>query len=44
MVQAEEWMEDTNAFVIDEDEETEEYSVRTSGYDLIGVSLLFQPS
>lgn len=37
-------MEDTNAFVIDEDEETEEYSVRTSGYDLIGVSLLFQPS
>ncbi|KIR36656.1 hypothetical protein I352_01614 [Cryptococcus deuterogattii MMRL2647] len=33
---AEEWMEDTNAFVIDEDEETEEYSVRTSGYDLIG--------
>ncbi|ADV21465.1 hypothetical protein I305_03520 [Cryptococcus gattii E566] len=33
---ADEWMEDTNAFVIDEDEETEEYSVRTSGYDLIG--------
>ncbi|EAL18781.1 hypothetical protein CNBI0420 [Cryptococcus deneoformans B-3501A] len=33
---AEEWMEDTNAFVIDEDEETEEYSARTSGYDLIG--------
>ncbi|OCF78060.1 hypothetical protein I204_02066 [Kwoniella mangroviensis CBS 8886] len=32
----EEWMEDPNAFVIDEDDETEQYGIRTSGYDLIG--------
>ncbi|WWC66093.1 uncharacterized protein I303_108715 [Kwoniella dejecticola CBS 10117] len=32
----EEWMEDPNAFVIDEDDETEQYGIRSSGYDLIG--------
>ncbi|KAK8849809.1 hypothetical protein IAR55_005145 [Kwoniella newhampshirensis] len=32
----EEWMADANAFVIDEDDETEQYSIRTAGYDLIG--------
>ncbi|WVR07905.1 hypothetical protein IAU60_004948 [Kwoniella sp. DSM 27419] len=32
----EEWMEDANAFVIDEDDETEQYGIRTSGYDLVG--------
>ncbi|WWC92624.1 uncharacterized protein L201_007583 [Kwoniella dendrophila CBS 6074] len=32
----EEWMEDPNAFVIDEDDETEQYGIRTTGYDLIG--------
>ncbi|OCF34393.1 hypothetical protein I316_03907 [Kwoniella heveanensis BCC8398] len=32
----EEWMEDANAFVIDEDDETEQYGIRTSAYDLIG--------
>ncbi|WWD20442.1 hypothetical protein CI109_104918 [Kwoniella shandongensis] len=32
----EEWMEDANAFVIDEDDETEQYSIRTAGCDLIG--------
>ncbi|WVO14952.1 hypothetical protein L204_102593 [Cryptococcus depauperatus] len=36
---AEEWMEDPNAFVIDEDENTQEYSVRTCGYDLIGSAM-----
>ncbi|WVQ75750.1 hypothetical protein IAR50_005381 [Cryptococcus sp. DSM 104548] len=32
----EEWMEDPNAFVVDEDDDNEQYSVRTCGYDLVG--------
>ncbi|KAK1923454.1 armadillo-type protein [Papiliotrema laurentii] len=32
----EEWLEDANAFVMDEDEESDQYGVRTTGYDLIG--------
>ncbi|GFZ49805.1 hypothetical protein JCM24511_07208 [Saitozyma sp. JCM 24511] len=32
----EEWMEDVNAFVMDEDEELEVYGVRVVGHDLIG--------
>ncbi|WVQ84827.1 hypothetical protein IAT38_006984 [Cryptococcus sp. DSM 104549] len=32
----EEWMEDVNAFAMDEDDETGQYGVRTAGHDLVG--------
>lgn len=31
-------MEDANAFVMDEDEESDWYGLRVSGHDLVGVS------
>lgn len=34
----EEWMTDYNAFVADEDEESDVYGLRVTGHDLIGVS------
>jgi hypothetical protein len=37
--QEEEWMDDANAFIMDDDEETEQYGLRVTGHDLIGVSL-----
>ena len=30
-------MEDANAFVADDDEETDMYGLRVSGFDLVGV-------
>lgn len=39
-VQEEEWMDDANAFIEDDDEETEQYGLRVTGHDLIGVGLL----
>lgn len=36
----EEWMADHNAFVADEDEESDVYGLRVTGHDLIGVSCL----
>lgn len=37
-MQEEEWLEDANAFVMDEDEEAEQYGLRVTGHDLVGVS------
>jgi hypothetical protein len=37
-VQAEVWVDDPNAFVADEDDEADAYSLRTAGFDLLGVS------
>lgn len=33
---AEEWMEDPNAFVVDDDDETEQYGLRLNGHDVVG--------
>jgi hypothetical protein len=38
--QAEVWENDPNAFVADEDDEAEAYSLRTAAFDLLGVSLV----
>ncbi|KAI9638767.1 armadillo-type protein [Dioszegia hungarica] len=35
----EEWLEDANAFVMDDDEETEQYGLRTVGINLIGAMM-----
>ena len=35
--QEEEWLEDANAFVLDDDDETEQYGLRVGGLDVVGV-------
>ena len=32
-------MDDANAFIMDDDEETEQYGLRVTGHDLIGVNI-----
>jgi hypothetical protein len=41
-VQAEVWVDDPNAFVADEDDEADAYSLRTAGFDLLGVGHILQ--